>query len=117
MSESPLKTKSFELAVAVVRMVKGLQESKREFVMSKQLLRCDTSVGANIAEAQAGLTTADFSAKLSIAYKECQETLYWLELMHTTQYISYEEYGMIKSMSTEVSKMLFASLKTTGRIR
>ncbi len=80
-----LKKKSFEFAIKIVEMYKFLCESKREFVLSKQVLRSGTSIGANVREANHAQSGKDFIHKLSIAQKECDETLYWLELLYTTK--------------------------------
>lgn len=73
-----LYNKSYEYALLVVKQYKILSQEKREFILSKQFLRCGTSIGANIAEANGAISTADFSAKMSISYKECLENKYWL---------------------------------------
>ena len=79
--------KAYKFAIRIVNAYKYLQKEKKEFVLSKQLLRSGTSIGANIAEANGGISTADFSAKISIAYKETLETKYWLSLLKDTGYI------------------------------
>lgn len=86
----PSKTayqKAYALAIRVVKAYKYLQENNREFVLSKQLLRSGTSIGANLAEANGAISEAELSAKVSIAYKETQETKYWLSLLKDTDYI------------------------------
>ncbi len=104
MSESIVKTKSFLLAIEGVTLYKFLIESKREYVMSKQFLRSITSVGANIREAVNAQSKADFIHKLSISQKECDETLYWLELLNATKYLSNSEFEKIHSQTNEVLK-------------
>lgn len=87
MSKNIIKDKSFKFAVRVVNLYKMLSNERKEFVMSKQLMRSGTSVGANIREAQNGESKADFIHKLGIAQKEADETLYWLELLKETKYL------------------------------
>ena len=92
MSENAVYEKSFEFAVRIVNLYKFLTGEKKEFVMSKQLLRCGTSIGANVAEAQKGQSYADFLSKMCIASKEANETSYWLRLLHRTDYINREQF-------------------------
>ncbi|PNW36589.1 UNVERIFIED_CONTAM: four helix bundle protein [Euhalothece sp. KZN 001] len=82
--------KAYQFAIRIVKAYRYLVEEQKEFVLSKQLLRSGTSIGANIAEANGGISKADFRAKISIAYKECLETKYWLSLLKDTNYISSE---------------------------
>lgn len=103
MSESIVKKKSFEFAVRVVNLYKYLTGMKKEYVLSKQLLRSGTSIGANSREAQNAESKQDFIHKLGIAQKEADETCYWLELLYATEYISEEEY---KSMHNDASELL-----------
>lgn len=107
-----LKEKSFLLAVRVVRLYQYLTETKREFVMSKQILRSGTSVGANIREAQNAESAADFVHKLSIAQKEADETLYWLELLQMTEYLTEPEFASIHADVNEILKMLKSAILT-----
>jgi four helix bundle protein len=86
--KSLVYSKAYQFAIRIVTAYKYLNEKQKEFVLSKQLLKSGTSIGANIAEANGGISTADFSAKMSIAYKECLETQYWLSLLKDTKYIS-----------------------------
>lgn len=83
-----LYTKAYAFAVRVVKAYQHISQEQREYVLSKQLLCCGTSIGANVAEANGAISDADFSAKISIAYKEFLETKYWLNLLHDTSYIS-----------------------------
>jgi len=89
--KSIVEEKSFKFAVRIVRLYKYLTEKKKEKVLSKQLLRSGTSIGANIAEAEQAQSNADFVSKLSIALKETSETKYWIKLMKETEYLSIEE--------------------------
>lgn len=103
--------KAFAFAIRVVNAYRHLQENHREFVMSKQLLRCGTSIGANIAEANGAISDADFSSKMSIAYKETLETKYWLSLLKATDYLTEKTFESIFTDADELSKMLFSIIK------
>ena len=92
MKESLIKEKSFQFAIRTVKMYSHLKEAKKEYVMSKQVLRSGTSIGANIREALNGESKADFIHKLAIAQKEADETLYWLELLKATEFIDDTSY-------------------------
>ena len=105
--------KAFDLAKNIVLLYKYLTETKKEFVLSKQLLRSGTSIGANLAEAIGSFSKADFSYKISISYKECLETKYWLSLLNETKYLTAEQFENYYSKSDEIGKILFATLKTT----
>jgi len=113
MSKSILKEKSFLFALRIVKLYQHLSETKREFVLSKQMLRSGTSVGANIREAQNVQSPKDFIHKLSISQKECDETLYWIELLHKSGYLSLQEFDSMTSDATEILKMLKSSILTT----
>lgn len=110
---NPLKDKSFQFALSIIKLYKFLTEEKREYIMSKQLLRSGTSIGANIREGQNAQSKPDFIHKFSIAQKECDETLYWLELLHQSQYLEDKEFTKIHSDATELLKMLRSSILTT----
>lgn len=107
-----LVDKSYAFAIRVVNAVKHLQAEKREFVLTKQLLRSGTSVGANVTEAQGGISRADFSAKLSIAYKEALETKYWLKLLKDTDYLQEKAFSSIHADCDELCAMLFRAVKS-----
>ena len=111
MSESKLRTMSTDFAVSIIKLVKVLKEN-RESVISNQIGRSGTSIGANIHEAQYAHSKADFIAKLQIALKEANETGYWLELLVRTQYISEEEYKSLDSMCTSIRILLITSINT-----
>ena len=115
MTESILKAKSFRFAVRVVNLYKYLCEEKKEFVLSKQILRSGTSIGAMVREAEHSESKADFVHKLAIAQKEINETIYWLELLQTTEYISDKEFESINDDAVEVIKMITASIKTAKK--
>ena len=110
--ENVIEQKSFQFAIRIVNLCKHLRSAKKEYILSKQLLRSGTSIGANVTEAQQAQSKADFISKLSIALKETSETRYWLRLMSATGYLSGQEYMSIISDCTELEKMLVASVKT-----
>ena len=112
MKHSILKDKSKAFALWVIRLYKYLCEEKKEYILSKQLLRSGTSIGANIAEAFYGQSEADFVSKLSIAQKETGETMYWLELLHESEYLKRNEYDSIYSDAEELIRLLTSSIKT-----
>lgn len=114
MSESIVKNKSYQLAIDRVSLFKILQDRK-EFILSKQLLRSITSVGANVREAVNAQSKADFIHKLSISQKECDESLYWLELLKDTKYLSQEEFLPIHSQTTEVLKIIRSIILTSKK--
>ncbi len=105
--------KAYLFAIRIVKAFQFLQNDKREFKLSNQLIRSGTSIGANIAEANGAISDNDFSAKMSIAYKECLETKYWLNLLKDTGYIDIKIFESMIIDAEEISKMLFAILKTT----
>ena len=107
--------KSMEFAVRIVNLYKYLQKEKNESVMSKQLLRSGTGIGANAREGIYGQSRGDFLSKMSIALKECSETEYWLELLSRTGYLNEQEYESIKSDCSEIAKMLTAIVKSTKK--
>lgn len=111
MKESIVKNKSFQFSLQIIELYKILQEQK-EFVLSKQLLRSGTSIGANINEALAGISKADFAFKMSISSKEARETMYWLELLDNSQMVKYDFKPFISNCE-ELVKMLTSIVKTT----
>ncbi len=113
MGDNIIKNKSFNFAVRIVKLSKFLIESKKEFILSKQLLRSGTSVGAMIREAEHSESKADFRHKLSIAQKEINETLYWLELLKETEYLSIEQFESINTDAVEIIKIITAIIKTS----
>ncbi len=112
MKDNILKDKSFSLAVRIVNLYRYLSDNKKEFVLSKQVLRSGTSIGAMVHEAEYSESKADFVHKLAIAQKEANETLYWLELLQQTRYMSQIEYDSIHQDTIEIIKILIASIKT-----
>lgn len=111
--EQTVERKSFLFAVRVVKLSKHLRGTKKEYTLSKQLLRSGTSIGANIAEAEQAQSRADFISKINIALKEAAETDYWLRLLQATDYLSEVEFKSIHSDCRELEKMLTAIVKTT----
>ena len=105
--------KAYEFAIRIVNAYKYLIKEKKESVLSKQLLKSGTSIGANIAEANGAISSAEFSAKISIAYKETLETKYWLSLLKDTGYIDTKSFNSIYQDADEIAKILFSILKTT----
>ncbi|NBB22185.1 four helix bundle protein [Runella sp. CRIBMP] len=112
-SDNVTYEKGYAFAIRVVKAYQFLSEDKKEFILSKQLLRSGTSIGANIAEANGAISKSDFSAKMSIAYKECLETKYWLSLLKDTGYIEQKAFESIYNDADELAKILFSILKTT----
>lgn len=110
--ENTARFKSKRFAIRIVKLYRYLCEEKHEYVMSKQLLRCGTSVGANLAEAECAISKKDFLAKVYIALKECAETKYWLELLHETDYISSDQFESICTDCEEIRRMLSATTRT-----
>jgi len=113
MRKNVIKDKSFDFAVRIVRLCQILVTDKKEFVLSKQLLRSGTSVGAMIREAEHAESKPDFKHKLSIAQKEINETIYWLELLKETNYISISDFENINTDAVEILKLLTTIIKTT----
>lgn len=111
--ENIIKTKSYQFAIRVVNLYKFLVEDKKEFVISKQLLRSGTSIGANVREAEHAESKADFIHKLSIALKEANETEYWLDLLKETSYLNNSEYISIQVDIKEILKILISIIKTS----
>ena len=112
MGKSILRDKSYVFAIRVVEMVKPLQSERKEYILSKQLLRSGTAVGALISEAEFGQSKADFTHKLSIALKEANETRYWLSLLKDTDYIGLELFNSIEKDCSELIRLLVASINT-----
>ena len=110
-AESILRDKSFAFAVSIVSICKTLME-KKEYILSRQLMRSGTSIGALIREAKNASSKKDFANKLTIALKEADETVYWLDLLFETNYIEKETYNKLHADCVELIKMLTASLKT-----
>jgi len=112
MKESIVFDKSKSFALRIIALYKYLCDEKKEFILSKQLLRSGTSIGANIAEASCAYSSKEFLAKMYIAFKECAETAYWLELLYKAQYLNQPEFDSINVDCTELQKILSSITKT-----
>ena len=113
-TDSIAKQKSMNFAKRTVRLYQYPTAEHKEFVMSKQVLRSGTSIGANIAEAIYGSSRRDFVAKIQIALKECAETLYWLELLNSCDYIPDDLYASLLQDCDELRRILSSTVKTSG---
>ena len=113
MKESIIKDKTKSFALRIIKLYKYLTlvSDMKEYVMSKQILRCGTSIGANVKEALRGQSRADFRAKMNIALKEASETEYWLELLHESDYITEEQFQSIIADNIEIIKILTSIVK------
>ena len=112
-SKSILRDKAKEFAKEVVFVCKDIKAEHKETVLTNQLLRCATSIGANLHEAQYAQGKKDFISKLEIAQKECFETEYWLELLFETQYMSEQQYNQLQNSCGTIRRMLISSITTT----
>jgi four helix bundle protein len=117
MDKNVVRQKSFDFALRIVETYKYLSKEKKEFVLSKQMLRSGTSIGANIEEAEASISKAEFSAKVSVAYKEARETGYWLKLLFQSNYLDKQAFDSLFLNVDELCKLLYSILKSSGRIR
>ena len=115
MGENVIKNKSFQFAIRVVSLYKILTEERKEYILSKQFMRSGTSIGANIREAINAQSHADFIHKFSIAQKECDETLYWIELLKETNYIRDTEFTSIHNDASEILKIIRSIILTTKK--
>lgn len=109
--DNVIKRKSRDFAIDIVNLYKWLCEVQREFIMSKQLLRAGTSIGANVAEGVRGQTLPDFYAKMNIALKEANETSYWLDILHATDYLPDDKFDTINTSCEEIISILVAITK------
>ena len=114
MNDNVSMEKSFDFAVRIVNLHKYLTQEQKEYVMSKQLLRCGTSIGANISEAQRGQSIADFAAKMNIALKEANEAEYWLRLLYRTEYLSKSQFESMYADVQELLGILIAICRTSN---
>ena len=115
MNRSVAAEKSLDFAVRIVNAYKHLVREKKEYILSKQLVRCGTSIGANVAEAQRGQTKADFYAKMSIALKEANEAQYWIELLYRTDYFDAGQYQSLNGDVQELMRILTAICVTASK--
>ena len=114
--ENTIKIKTRDFAIRIIKCYQYLTENKSEFIMSKQMLRSGTSIGANVRESINAQSRPDFISKLSIALKEADETDYWLELLLATGYLNDKEYQSIQDECTEIIKMLTSIIKSSKGI-
>ncbi|MBK5209648.1 MAG: four helix bundle protein [Flavobacteriaceae bacterium] len=112
MKENIIQIKSYDFAVQIVKLYKILIDERKEYILSKQLLRSGTSIGANVEEALGGQSKKDFFAKLSIAYKEARETHYWIRLLRDTNYLTIEESKLFLENTSELLKIIGSIQKT-----
>ena len=110
--DATIEQKSFQFAIRIVKLYQYLRKEKKEFVLSKQLLRSGTSIGANVAESQQAQSRADFISKLNIALKEAAETNYWLRLLQATDFLSDAEFQSVHNDCRELEKILTSILKS-----
>ena len=115
MKNGALQAKSFTFAVQVVNLCKSLRAEKREFILSKQLLRSGTAIGALVREAEQAESKADFVHKMAIALKEANETEYWLELLHETHYLEPDAFSFIHHDVVEILKLLTSIINSSKR--
>ena len=113
MEKKTVQEKSMDFAVRIVKLSKYLNEQKQEYVIAKQVLRSGTSIGANVAEAQRGISRKQFIAKMSIALCEASETEYWLELLMRAEYLTKKDYESIAEDCRELQRMLTSIVKTS----
>jgi four helix bundle protein len=113
MKDNVVVNKSFMFSVSIVKMYQSLVAEKREFVLSRQVVRSGTSIGANVEEAIGGISEKDFMAKMSIAYKEARETKYWLRLLRETSYITEDQFNPIADECNQLLKILYSIINTT----
>jgi four helix bundle protein len=113
MARSIVLEKSKNFAIRIINLCKILQNDRHEYILSKQLMRSGTSIGANISESEFAISKKDFHAKMYISLKESVETIYWLELLVKTNYITPKEYESINNDCLELKKMLSSITKTT----
>ena len=112
--ENIIETKSFDFAVRIVNLYKYLTDNKNEYVLSKQLLRSGTSIGANVAEAEQAQSKPDFKSKMSIALKEAYEVDYWIKLLYHTNYLNQKEFHSIFKDNDEIICLLVAICKSSS---
>jgi four helix bundle protein len=117
MKKNVVREKSFDFALRIVEAYKFLCKERKEFVLSKQLLRSGTSIAANTEEADSSISRPEFSAKISIAYREARETHYWLKLLYRANYIDKKAFDSIIADCDELCKLLFSILRSSDRIR
>jgi len=115
MADGIVKDKSKKFALRIIKLYKHLSDDKREFVMSKQLLRCGTSIGANICEADHAMSKKEFVAKMNISLKEAAESEYWLELLYESEYITQSEFASMNKDCGEIKGLLISIIRTANK--
>lgn len=115
MKENVVVNKSFMFSVNIIKMYQSLVAEKREFILSRQVVRSGTSIGANIEEAIGGISEKDFMAKMSIAYKEARETKYWLRLLRETSYLTEDKFTPILDDCDQLLKILYSIINTSKK--
>jgi len=115
MADGIVKGKSKKFALRIIRLYRYLCDEKREYVISKQLLRSGTSIGANICEADCSISKKEFVAKMNISLKEAAETEYWLELLHESAYIAHNEFSSIIADCNEIKALLISIISTANK--
>jgi four helix bundle protein len=113
MAKGPIYNKSFAFAVRVIKLARFLQSEKREYVLSKQVIRCGTAIGAMVRESEHAESKSDFVHKMNVALKEANETLYWLELLQAADLIDQASFESIACDNVEILKLLAAIVKTS----
>ena len=113
--DNPVKRKSFQFALRIVKLSKHLQDDKKEFVLAKQVLRSGTAIGALVREAEHAQSRKDFTNKMNIALKEANETDYWLAILHKSGYLTQDAYESIQPDIQELMKLLVSIVKTSKR--
>jgi len=108
-----IKEKSYAFALLIIKIYKKLISEHKEFVLSKQLLKSGTSIGANIEEADGGISKKEFIVKVQISYKEAKETMYWLQLLHDSEFLSNSDFDLLAENCQEIIRILSAILKTS----
>ena len=112
MKENIIATKTYNFAISIVNLSKTLV-SKNEFILSRQILKSGTSIGANVEEAIGGISKRDFRAKMSISYKEARETHYWLRILRDTNYITTDEFDSLENELSSILKILFKIIQSS----
>ena len=110
-----IQEKSFRFAVRIVNLCRYIQNEHNEFILTKQLLKSGTSIGANVSEFQQAQSRSDFISKLNISLKEAYETNYWLRLLHETNFLTSEEFQSIIADCNELERLLISIVKTTKK--
>jgi four helix bundle protein len=114
-SKSPLRDKSYAFAIKIVKLCQSLRSAEKEFILSRQILRSGTAIGALIRESEFAASKADFINKLTVSLKEANETEYWLMLLFDTEYLSFDDFEVLKQDCRELIAMLVSSIKTSKK--